>query len=35
VKLDKASFGGIVLALGGILAGLLLEGGNMGQILQP
>ncbi len=35
MKLDKASFGGIVLALGGILAGLLLEGGNLGQILQP
>jgi len=35
VRLDKASLGGIVLALGGILAGLLLEGGNLGQILQP
>jgi chemotaxis protein MotA len=35
VSVDKASFGGIVLALGGVLAGLLLEGGNMGQILQP
>jgi chemotaxis protein MotA len=35
VSLDKASFGGIVLALGGILAGLLLEGGNLGQVLQP
>jgi chemotaxis protein MotA len=32
---DKASLGGITLALGGILAGLLLEGGNLGQILQP
>jgi chemotaxis protein MotA len=32
---DKATFGGIVIALGGILAGLLLEGGNLGQVLQP
>jgi chemotaxis protein MotA len=32
---DKASLGGIFLAVGGILAGLLLEGGNLGQILQP
>jgi len=35
VSVDKASFGGMILALGGILAGLLLEGGNLGQILQP
>jgi chemotaxis protein MotA len=35
VSVDKASFGGIILALGGVLAGLLLEGGNFGQILQP
>jgi len=35
VSVDKASLGGIILALGGILAGLLLEGGNLGQILQP
>ena len=33
--MDKASFAGIFLALGGILAGLLVEGGNLGQILQP
>jgi len=32
---DKSSLGGIILALGGILAGLLLEGGNLGQIVQP
>jgi chemotaxis protein MotA len=32
---DKSSVSGIVLALGGILAGLLLEGGNLRQILQP
>jgi chemotaxis protein MotA len=35
VSLDKASLSGITLAVGGILAGLLLEGGNLGQILQP
>jgi chemotaxis protein MotA len=35
MRVDKASFGGIVLALGGVLAGLLLEGGNVRQILQP
>jgi len=35
VRLDKASLSGITLAVGGILAGLLLEGGNLGQILQP
>jgi chemotaxis protein MotA len=32
---DKSSLGGIFLALGGIIAGLLLEGGNFRQILQP
>lgn len=35
MSIDKASVGGIVLAIGGILAGLLLEGGNLRQILQP
>lgn len=35
MTIDKASLAGIFLALGGILAGLLLEGGNMSQILQP
>ncbi len=35
MRVDKASLIGIVLALGGILAGLLLEGGSMSQILQP
>jgi chemotaxis protein MotA len=35
VSLDKASVLGILLAVGGILAGLLLEGGNLGQVLQP
>jgi len=33
--LDKSTFAGILLAVGGIVAGLLLEGGNLGQILQP
>jgi chemotaxis protein MotA len=32
---DKATIGGVLMALGGILAGLLLEGGNLSQILQP
>jgi chemotaxis protein MotA len=35
VSLDKASVLGLVVAIGGILAGLLLEGGSMSQILQP
>src|SRR3954447_25384855 len=33
--MDKSSFAGISLAVIGIFAGLLLEGGNLGQILQP
>jgi chemotaxis protein MotA len=33
--MDASSLIGILLALGGILAGLLLEGGHIGQILQP
>jgi chemotaxis protein MotA len=33
--MDKASIGGVLLAVVGIVAGLLLEGGNLGQILQP
>jgi chemotaxis protein MotA len=33
--MDKASIGGVVLAIAGIVAGLLIEGGNLGQILQP
>jgi len=32
---DKASFGGVFLALGGIITGLMLEGGNLTQIIQP
>ena len=33
--MDTGSLGGILLALAGILAGLLLEGGHVGQIVQP
>src|SRR6201997_2696194 len=33
--MDKASIGGVLLAIAGIVAGLLMEGGNLGQILQP
>ena len=33
--MDKASIGGVLLAIVGIVAGLLIEGGNLGQILQP
>ncbi len=33
--MDKGSIGGVLVAIGGIVAGLLMEGGNLGQILQP
>jgi len=33
--MDKASFAGAILAITGIIAGLMIEGGNLGQILQP
>ncbi len=33
--MDKSSFGGVILALGGILLGLTLEGGKIAQIMQP
>ena len=33
--MDKATLGGLLLALGGIFLGLILEGGNVGQLLQP
>jgi chemotaxis protein MotA len=33
--MDKASIGGVFLAIAGIVAGLTIEGGNIGQILQP
>jgi len=32
---DKSSFTGLILAIGGIVAGLILEGGKLSQILQP
>jgi len=32
---DKSTFGGLFLAFAGIVAGLILEGGRIGQILQP
>ena len=33
--MDKGSIFGAFLAIAGIVAGLLIEGGNMGQVLQP
>ena len=33
--MDKATLGGLVLAIGGIMLGLMLEGGNLSQVLQP
>jgi chemotaxis protein MotA len=33
--MDKSSIGGVFLAIAGIVAGLLIEGGNLSQILQP
>jgi chemotaxis protein MotA len=33
--MDKSSVGGVVLAVGGVLAGLFMEGGHLSQILQP
>ena len=33
--MDKATLVGLVLAIGGVLLGLMLEGGNLGQVLQP
>jgi len=32
---DKSTVGGIILALAGILAGLILEGGKIAQVIQP
>ena len=34
-KLDLATVGGLVLAVGGILGGMTLEGGSIKEILQP
>jgi chemotaxis protein MotA len=33
--MDMSSIAGVLLAVAGIVAGLLIEGGNLGQILQP
>ena len=33
--MDKSSIVGVFLAVAGIIAGLFIEGGNLGQILQP
>jgi chemotaxis protein MotA len=33
--MDKATVGGLILAVVGILAGLLIEGGSVSQIMQP
>ncbi|MFY9561103.1 MAG: flagellar motor protein [Terriglobales bacterium] len=33
--MDKATLAGLFLAIGGIVLGLVLEGGNLGQVLQP
>ena len=33
--MDKATLAGLFLGLGGIIFGLMLEGGNLGQVLQP
>jgi len=32
---DKSSFAGLIVGIGGVVAGLLLEGGKIAQILQP
>ena len=34
-KLDLATVGGLVLAVGGIVTGMTLEGGSIREILQP
>jgi chemotaxis protein MotA len=33
--MDKATLAGIILAVAGIIGGMLREGGNLNQILQP
>ena len=33
--MDKSSFAGLIVGIGGIIAGLILEGGKISQILQP
>ena len=34
-KLDLATVGGLILAIGGIVTGMTLEGGSIREILQP
>src|SRR5438067_2218516 len=34
-KLDLATFGGLIIGIGGIVGGLILEGGSIGQIVAP
>jgi chemotaxis protein MotA len=34
-KPDLATLGGLLLAVGGIIGGFLLEGGNVGKMLAP
>ena len=33
--MDKASWGGVILGISGVVGGLLLEGGSLSQVLQP
>lgn len=33
--IDKATWAGVLVAMGGIVFGLLLEGGTLSQIVQP
>ena len=33
--MDKSTFGGLLIALGGIVLGLMLEGGRISQVVQP
>ena len=33
--MDKATWGGVILGLAGVIGGLLLEGGSLSQVLQP
>ncbi len=33
--MDKSSFGGLIVAGGGIILGLTMEGGSLAQIMQP
>lgn len=33
--MDKATLGGVLVGVGGIITGLMIEGGNLGQVVQP